>query len=542
MLSRLTIQNYALIDCLDITFPDNLVIITGETGAGKSILLGALSLVLGGRSDSSTLKDRTRNCVVEAIFTLEEGRECILRRVISPGGRSRIFIDDEPTTLENMKNFSESLVDIHSQHQHLLLSRTEFQTSILDHFAGLTLQVSEYEAEYAEYLNACREISELEQKIVEAARTRDYLEYQYAQLESASLVEGELEELEAEQAQLANSEEILQSISRMEFLFEGEEGSISSRLKEIESLLQRLSSFITEFGTLAERISSSRIELKDIESEISIRGGSVITSPQRLQMVDERLSVLYDLMRKHAVDSISELISIRESIGAQLEKSLDLSLEKEAAEKRRDALKNSCDARAEAIFNQRSQAAPLLSQEIEEAVRALEMPFALFSVQVDREGAVFLFSANGGELRELSKCASGGELSRIMLVIKGLMAQYVGMPTMIFDEIDAGIGGRSAQAVAERLASLARIRQVLCVTHLPQIAAMADSHWRIAKEVTAGRTFTKLTPLGSGEQVEELARMLGGTKVTGTTKRHAREMLNLADKYKEKAAPKEGNL
>jgi DNA repair protein RecN (Recombination protein N) len=282
MLSRLTIQNYALIDCLDISFPDNLVIITGETGAGKSILLGALSLVLGGRSDISTLKDRTRNCVVEAIFTLEEGRECILRRVISPGGRSRIFIDDEPTTLENMKNFSESLVDIHSQHQHLLLSRTEFQTSILDHFAGLTLQVSEYEAEYAEYLNACREISELEQKIAEAARTRDYLEYQYAQLESASLVEGELEELEAEQAQLANSEEILQSISRMEFLFEGEEGSISSRLKEIESLLQRLSSFITEFGPLAERISSSRIELKDIESEISVRGGSVITSPQRL--------------------------------------------------------------------------------------------------------------------------------------------------------------------------------------------------------------------------------------------------------------------
>jgi energy-coupling factor transporter ATP-binding protein EcfA2 len=256
MLSRLTIQNYALIDCLDISFPDNLVIITGETGAGKSILLGALSLVLGGRSDISTLKDRTRNCVVEAIFNLEEGQECILRRVISPNGRSRIFIDDEPATLEQIRNLSESLVDIHSQHQHLVLSRTGFQTSILDHFAGLTLQVSEYEAEHAKYLSVCREISDLEQKIAEAARTRDYLEYQYAQLERASLVEGELEELEAEQAQLANSEEILQSISRMEFLFQGEDDSISSRLKEIESLLERLSSFIPEFRPLANRINT----------------------------------------------------------------------------------------------------------------------------------------------------------------------------------------------------------------------------------------------------------------------------------------------
>ena len=234
--------------------------------------------MLGGRSDISTLKDRTRNCVVEAIFTLEEGRECILRRVISPNGRSRIFVDDEPATLEHIRNLSESLVDIHSQHQHLLLSRTGFQTSILDHFAGLTLQVSEYEAEHAKYLSVCREISDLEQKIAEAARTRDYLEYQYAQLERASLVEGELEELEAEQAQLANSEEILQSISRMEFLFQGEDDSISSRLKEIESLLERLSSFIPEFRPLADRISSSRIELKDIESEILGRGGSVVTS------------------------------------------------------------------------------------------------------------------------------------------------------------------------------------------------------------------------------------------------------------------------
>jgi DNA repair protein RecN (Recombination protein N) len=526
MLSRLTIQNYALIDCLDISFPDNLVIITGETGAGKSILLGALSLVLGGRSDISTLKDRTRNCVVEAIFTLEEGRECILRRVISPNGRSRIFVDDEPATLEHIRNLSESLVDIHSQHQHLLLSRTGFQTSILDHFAGLTLQVSEYEAEHAKYLSVCREISDLEQKIAEAARTRDYLEYQYAQLERASLVEGELEELEAEQAQLANSEEILQSISRMEFLFQGEEESISSHLKEIESLLERLSSFIPEFRPLAERISSSRIELKDIESEILGRGGSVVTSPQRLQMVDERLSVLYDLMRKHAVGSISELISLRESLGAQLGKSLDLSLEKEAAEKRRDTLKSSCDARAEAIFNQRSQAAPLLSQEIEEAVRALEMPFALFSVKVDREGAVFLFSANGGEVRELSKCASGGELSRIMLVIKGLMAQYVGMPTMIFDEIDAGVSGSVADKMGRKIVDMGRNMQIFAITHLPQVASKGSAHYLVYKIIEeSDEPRTQIKYIEGDERVWEIARMLSGSKLTEEALANARVLL-----------------
>lgn len=526
MLSRLTIQNYALIDCLDISFPDNLVIITGETGAGKSILLGALSLVLGGRSDISTLKDRTRNCVVEAIFILEEGRECILRRVITPAGRSRIFIDDEPTTLENIKNLSESLVDIHSQHQNLLLSRSGFQTSILDHFAGLTDEVNEYEAEYAEYLNVCREISDLEKKIAEAARTRDYQEYQYKQLEAASLVEDELEALEAEQSKLANSEEILQSIARMEFLFEGEEDSISARLKEIESLLGRLSSFIPEFGPLAERISSSRIELKDIESEIASRGSSIVTSPQRLQMVDERLSMLYDLMRKHAVESIHELISIRDSLGAQLEASMDLSLEKEAAEKRRDALKISCDARAEAIFNKRSEAAPLLSKEIEDSVRALEMPFALFSVQVDRDGALFLFSANGGEPMELSKCASGGELSRIMLVIKGLMAQYIGMPTMIFDEIDAGVSGSIADKMGRKIVEMGQNMQIFAITHLPQVASKGSAHYLVYKTFEEdAEPHTRIKYIEGEERVREVARMLSGSELTAEALANARVLL-----------------
>jgi DNA repair protein RecN (Recombination protein N) len=243
-------------------------------------------------------------------------------------------------------------------------------------------------------------------------------------------------------------------------------------------------------------------------------------------MVDERLSVLYDLMRKHAVGSISELISIRESIGAQLEKSLDLSLEKEAAEKRRDALKSSCDARAEAIFNQRSQAAPLLSQEIEEAVRALEMPFALFSVQVDREGAVFLFSANGGELRELSKCASGGELSRIMLVIKGLMAQYVGMPTMIFDEIDAGVSGSIADKMGRKIVDMGRNMQIFAITHLPQVASKGSAHYLVYKTFEEGdEPRTQIKYIEGEERVREIARMLSGSKLTEEALANARVLL-----------------
>ena len=256
------------------------------------------------------------------------------------------------------------------------------------------------------------------------------------------------------------------------------------------------------------------------------KGGSVITSPQRLQIVDERLSLLYDLMRKHAVGSISELIALRESLGIQLGKTMDLSLEKESAEKRRDALKSSCDARAEAIFNQRSQAAPMLSKEIEDAVRALEMPFALFSVKVEREGAVFLFSANGGEVKELSKCASGGELSRIMLVIKGLLARYVGMPTMIFDEIDAGVSGSVADKMGRKIVDMGRNMQIFAITHLPQVASKGSAHYLVYKTFDEGdEPRTQIKYIEGEERVKEIARMLSGSKLTEEALANARVLL-----------------
>lgn len=534
MLQRLSIENYALIDHLDIQFPGDLVIITGETGAGKSVLMGALSLLLGAKADASAIKDKNRNCVVEAEFS-DQGREVILRRVVSPAGRSRVFVDDEPVSLDELRELSTRLVDIHSQHQHLLLADRRFQLSALDGFAGLGDMMESYKALYEEYVSKRRELAELTDAIALDEKEREYIEFQYEKLNSARLSAGELQELEQEQTILSSSEQIKEYIARAEQLFEGEENSIESSLREMEGVLSRLTSYIPEFEDLRARVESSRIELKDVYEDVAAKGANINYSPKRLEEVDNRLALLYDLMRKHGVDSVEALIELRDKLSQRLSKGLDRSLEKEALEKKLSSLEKECSEMAMAIHSSRVAASPELSTVLQQKIRSLEMPLANFEVSVrlrdsfagdGQDDIVFLFNANGGQLQELSKCASGGELSRIMLCLKSLMASYVGMPTMVFDEIDTGVSGSIADKMGELIVEMGRNMQIFAITHLPQVASKGSAHFLVYKESDGGQMpQTKIKEISGEQREREIARMLSGSNLTPEALANARVLL-----------------
>lgn len=534
MLQRLSIENYALIDHLDIQFPGDLVIITGETGAGKSVLMGALSLLLGAKADASAIKDKNRNCVVEAEFS-DQGREVILRRVVSPAGRSRVFVDDEPVSLDELRELSTRLVDIHSQHQHLLLADRRFQLSALDGFAGLGDMMERYKALYEEYVSKRRELAELTDAIALDEKEREYIEFQYEKLNSARLSAGELQELEQEQTILSSSEQIKEYIARAEQLFEGEENSIESSLREMEGILSRLTSYIPEFEDLRARVESSRIELKDVYEDVAAKGANINYSPKRLEEVDNRLALLYDLMRKHGVDSVEALIELRDKLSQRLSKGLDRSLEKEALEKKLSSLEKECSEMAMAIHSSRVAASPELSTVLQQKIRSLEMPLANFEVSVrlrdsfagdGQDDIVFLFNANGGQLQELSKCASGGELSRIMLCLKSLMASYVGMPTMVFDEIDTGVSGSIADKMGELIVEMGRNMQIFAITHLPQVASKGSAHFLVYKESDGGQMpQTKIKEISGEQREREIARMLSGSNLTPEALANARVLL-----------------
>ena len=524
MLKRLLIENYALIDHLDISFPGELVIITGETGAGKSILLGALSLVLGGRSDASTLKDPGRNCVVEAVFE-DEGRERIFRRVITPQGRSRGFIDDEPAGVEQLRAESSRLIDIHSQHQQLMLARQDFQRTVLDAYAGLSARVGAHGRKYQEYVDACKELKELDAAIAASQRDQDYLEFQLRQLDEASLREGELEALEEEQGRLAHAESVKEQVVHATQLFEGEgeEGSLASRLKEIAASLQKASAYFPEFEEFAGRIDSARIELKDIRDEIASRGGRIAFSGARLEEVDARLSRLYALLRKFNAATVTELIALRADIADRLGAGMDQGLLREKLSRQVETLRRELEDSATAIRAARQQAAPALSALLQDQVRSLEMPHALFSAEVEAlpetgadgsDRVVFLFDANQRGLQPLSKCASGGEISRIMLCIKALLAEYGKMPTLIFDEIDTGVSGSVAEKMGRLIAGMGSRMQVFALTHLPQVASKGTTHLLVYKEPGPSGLATHIRRLKGQERVREIARMLSGEGIT----------------------------
>lgn len=537
MLSKLSIKNYTLIESLELEFPDHLVIITGETGAGKSILLGAVSLLMGGKAEASQLKDPSKNCVVEAIFQTADG-EKILRRVIAPSMRSRFFIDDEPVSASEMEEAASLLLDIHAQHNHLLLYNKDFQLSVLDGYSSNASQLSSYKDEYEKVRELKSELSGVEKKIERAKEESAAREKELRMLQSASLQEGQTEALEKEQLQLENAQQIIESCSGATNLLEGGEGSVSQNIKEAIRLIEKSSNFAPELEELAERLESCRIECKDVASDIDRVLSSTSLSPERLATVEEKLSAIYSLLKRFNLTTESELIALRdkleeESQSTEMLEELKEKLEAEIKEhtKERNAL-------AAKLSKRRKEGAVSLENLLTKEIRSLEMPVAKFKAEVEStedytpsgaDRVRFLFSANGDEkLVELQKVASGGELSRIMLCIKKVMAGYRGMPTLFFDEIDVGVSGSIADKVGQLLDAMGEKMQILAITHLPQVASKGKAHLLVTKELEKGGARSAFTFIKGKDRVMEIARLLSGQKTTPQAVANAKVLLQAA--------------
>ena len=570
MLKKLTIQNYALIESLEIDIPNGLIIITGETGAGKSILLGALGLLLGSKCDVSVLKDTSKNCVVEGIFDIrgcnvnldfldgsedmdgespllgdngESGREdygicneIVLRRVVAPSGRSRAFINDEPVSVGVLQGISSRLVDIHAQHQHLLLNESAYQMQVLDYFAGSNVLLALYKDANLELSKARSLLKQMEQQVESNARDEEYKRFQLSKLEEAKLVAGELEELELEHGQLANAEQIKGSLGASLELLQPMGRSVVQNLKEAAHLLGKCYTFVPELKEIAARLESCRIECKDIEQELARLEESVVVSPQRLEMVEERIGLLEDLMKRYGSASVDELILYRDNLKVELE-----SAEKSAGDMAGQvSLVKALEEKRERIAGElsalRRSKAGELGSVLKESIRNLGMPQAEFAVELMDSGAftengkdaiAFMFAANGGtKLVDISKVASGGELSRVMLCLKELMANYTGMPTMIFDEIDTGVSGSIADKMGELIGKMGDNMQVMAITHLPQIAVKGDTHLLVYKEFDSNmQAHTYIKQLGRDERIMEVARMLSGSELSEAAIENAKFLL-----------------
>ena len=536
MLARLTINNYALIDALDISFPKHLVIITGQTGAGKSILLGALSLLLGAKADADVICDSSRNCVVEAEFSDDEGQQRIVRRVVTPQGRSRAFIDDMPVTLDELKKFTASLVDIHSQNSQTLLGEGAFQRKVLDAFAGNNALLGEYEACYRHFRSLLKEQGELEQKVAQEQKNREYLQFQFDQLDKASLEAGELERLEQEQLELANAEDLKLSLQTAVKTLDNEQADVLSAIKDACSNLTKAAKVIERLEPLLQRLESSRIELKDIIQEMDAEQERISVDDARLEAVEGRIALIYDLMRKHEVDSEEKLIELKDSLDAALQEGENLGERLAEVKKQLAAADAQCAALSGKLHAARTAAAPKLSQALQNSIRGLEMPFATFETKLSalpergpagEDEVIYMFSSSGGDKpKELSKVASGGELSRIMLCLKAMMAQHMQMPTMIFDEIDVGVSGSVADRMGQMIVDMGASMQVIAITHLPQVASKGDAHFLVYKEFDDDRTASsKIRMIEGDERVREIARMLSGRDLTPEALANARVLL-----------------
>ncbi len=532
MLKSLSIRNYALIEALDIDFPDGLNIITGETGAGKSVLLGAISLLSGGKAEQSSLKKNDRNCVVEGDFG-----DTILRRVIYPNGRSRCFVNDEPVTAAELGEVASHLVDIHTQHMHLLLKERGFRMELLDYFSGAKELLGSYKAEYRKVAGLRAEIAAFDERQKSEAAQREFDEFRLNRLKEASLRSGELEELEEEQNMLANAEEIKSAVYNSLALLQSDEGAVVSKLKEAVSILEKSKSCIPAFDSLAARLESCRIECMDIADEIEKAGSDVIVSPARLEQVEKRMALLYSLVKRFNAADVEELISLRDELDSRLGDSESAAQERSEMESSLRQAETKMYALAKELSARRAEAAGRLAGLLQEEIRSLEMPVAKFVVRVDTDeehlapdGAddvKFLFSANGdSQLVELQKVASGGELSRIMLCIKKLLADYSEMPTMFFDEIDVGVSGSIADKMGRMIGEMGKKMQIFAITHLPQVASKGGSHLLVYKQFNdKGLAVTNVKFLDGEERVMEIARLLSGERTTDEAIANARVLL-----------------
>ena len=554
MLARLHVRNFVLIDSLEIDFPEGLIIITGQTGAGKSILLGALSLVTGAKADASMVSEGADNCVVEAEFEtddplirsiLEENEaewdegHLIIRRVVNRSGRSRAFVNDSPVPVTVLQEISSRLIDIHSQHQTLLLSDKQFQLDILDHYAGNATLRQECAAAWKDLISKKSELTALESRIARIASDKEYNEAQYRQLEAASLREGELVELEEEQKQLANAEDIKTGLYGVEELFtassSGDSMSVDSSLKESVKMLMKVGRYLPAASQLADRLDSCRLELDDILAEVSDMNSRVDMSQERLEQVESRMSMLYGLLKKHGCADELELIALRDRLSEELFDSTRL--EEQAEDIRKEIAKLDAHVRSIAsnLHDSRSKAAADFSEAIASSIRGLEMPYAVFEVELvdipvsatGSDAVAFRFSATGRNAVDVAKCASGGEMSRIMLALKAMMARYTSMPTMIFDEIDTGVSGSVADKMGSMICQMGEYMQVFAITHLPQVAAKGHAHYVVSKEIdpATSKAVSTISRLKDEDRVLEVARMLSGSVLTDAAIANAKELL-----------------
>ena len=554
MLTRLQVKNYVLIDSLEIDFPEGLIIITGQTGAGKSILLGALSLLMGAKADASMVSEDAENCVVEAEFEagsddiivrtiLDENEvewedgHLIIRRVVNRSGRSRAFVNDSPVPVTVLQEISSHLIDIHSQHQTLLLSDRHFQLDILDHFAGVTEERGRC-ADLWRRLNLQKnELRSVEEKIARLSLEKDYNESQFRQLESASLREGELAELEEEQKQLANAEEIKSSLTAVEEIFSPSSDmvSVDASIKEMGRLLSRAGRFVPAASELSDRLDSCRRELDDIYSEVSSINSRIDMSPDRLIQVEDRMSLIYSLMQKHGCRTEEDLLAVRDRLSAELCDST--ALEERLEEMKADVAKTlaSLEECSSRLHEARFKASVSFAETMTESIRGLELPYAIFEVDLretvlgasGKDAVVFSFSATGRNAVDVSKCASGGELSRIMLALKALRARYTNMPTMVFDEIDTGVSGSVADRMGSMICDMGAFMQVFAITHLPQVAAKGTAHYLVSKDIdpATGKAVSTIKRLSGEQRVLEIARMLSGSKLTDAAVANAESLL-----------------
>lgn len=551
MLKQLYIKNFTLIDELDIQLFPGFSVITGETGAGKSIILGALSLLLGQRADSRSIKSGSDRCIIEAHFDLSryqlesiftsfdidyDAQDCIFRRELTAAGKSRAFINDTPVPLGVMKAIGQQLVDIHSQHQNLLLQEEDFQLNVVDIIAQDGKQLASYQDAFRRYQEARRAVMRMEEDIAKAAQNEDFLRFQYNELNDAQLAPGQQEELEQESETLSHVEDIKTALYTAEGILSGDEGNLVERLREASRAIEGIRDVYADAAEVAERIHSSYIELKDIAAEVTQMSAHTDFDPKRLDSVNEQLDTIYSLQKKHHVETVEELIALRDQLRQQLDHLDNSSDEIEALRRQEQNAAITALSHAATLTALRKKAAQKVEKEMKSRLVPLGIPNVRFAVdvtpteQLSEKGAdkvAFLFSANTSTpMQPVAQIASGGEIARVMLSLKAMISGTVKLPTIIFDEIDTGVSGRVAEMMAKIMQEMGHTdRQVISITHLPQIAALGSHHYKVYKEETPEGTKSRMQLLSPDDRIQEIAQMLSGSDVTAAAVSNAKALL-----------------
>ena len=552
MLQSIHIQNYALIEMLDIDFHPGFSVITGETGAGKSIILGAIGLLLGQRADIKAIKKDANKCIVEAHFNIApyqlesffeehemeyDAQECILRRELYASGKSRAFINDSPASLAQMKELGEKLVDVHSQHQNLLLNHEDFQLNVLDILAHNEKELTEYKQLYANYKQTCNQLNELIDQAEKSRQDEDYIRFQLKQLDEANLQEGEQTELEQEAETLSHAEDIKAALYKADQILSSNEMSLLSATKECMQTLHGLSKVYTPSQEWTNRLESCYIELKDLSHEIANASEDVEFNPTRLDYVNERLNLIYSLQQKHHLSTVEELIALTEDYRKQLDNITSFDDRIAELTRQKDNLYKKVVKQASILTQLRQKAAKEVEGQMQHLLVPLGMPNVRFAVEMTlrnepgskgMDSVSFLFSANkNGTLQQVSSIASGGEIARVMLSLKAMIAGAVKLPTIIFDEIDTGVSGSIAEKMALIMQEMGQAdRQVISITHLPQIAARGTTHYKVYKEDTDTGTNSHIRQLNNEERINEIAHMLSGSTLTEAALNNAKALLN----------------